>query len=237
MKNVILLLLAMWSVQAMGSASRILDGQQITNGAATLTLPTTTDTILGRATTDTLTNKSISGATNTLSAIPAATALTGQVPVANGGTSLSTLTTGALVVGAGSSAPTFVSPGSNGQVLTVVGGAWASAASPTAPTITGSTGTPSNITAAGGIAFTGSNYANIWFIQGSPGAVTVTATPQVAVGTSVGQVLKLVGQDNTKTVTLADGNGLALNGSWVGALDSFLTLVWDGTNWIEESRR
>ena len=35
----------------------------------TLTLPTSTDTLVGRATTDTLTNKSISGATNTLSNI------------------------------------------------------------------------------------------------------------------------------------------------------------------------
>lgn len=35
----------------------------------TITLPTSTDTLVGRATTDTLTNKSISGATNTLSNI------------------------------------------------------------------------------------------------------------------------------------------------------------------------
>jgi len=36
----------------------------------TLTLPTSTDTLVGRATTDTLTNKSISGSTNTLTNIP-----------------------------------------------------------------------------------------------------------------------------------------------------------------------
>jgi len=40
----------------------------ITNGG-TLTLPTSTDTLVGRATTDTLTNKSISGSTNTLTNI------------------------------------------------------------------------------------------------------------------------------------------------------------------------
>ena len=42
---------------------------QIVN-TGTLTLPTSTDTLVGRATTDTLTNKSISGSTNTLTNIP-----------------------------------------------------------------------------------------------------------------------------------------------------------------------
>ena len=41
----------------------------ITNNSNTLTLPTTADTIVGRATTDTLTNKTISGSSNTLSNI------------------------------------------------------------------------------------------------------------------------------------------------------------------------
>ena len=40
------------------------------SNTGTLTLPTSTDTLVGRATTDTLTNKSISGSTNTLSNIP-----------------------------------------------------------------------------------------------------------------------------------------------------------------------
>lgn len=39
------------------------------SGAAVITMPTVTDTLVGKATTDTLTNKSISGATNTLTAI------------------------------------------------------------------------------------------------------------------------------------------------------------------------
>jgi hypothetical protein len=57
----------------------------ITN-TGTVTLPTATDTLVARTTTDTLTNKSISGSANTLTAIPLSTAVTGQLPTANGGT-------------------------------------------------------------------------------------------------------------------------------------------------------
>ena len=65
---------------------------QISN-TGVLTLPTSTDTLVGRATTDTLTNKSISGSTNTLTNIPNA-ALTnssltiGTTNIALGATSL-----------------------------------------------------------------------------------------------------------------------------------------------------
>ena len=66
-----------------------------------LTLPTSTDTLVGRATTDTLTNKSISGSTNTFSNIPN-TAITGlgtmstqnanSVAITGGTVSVSTVT-------------------------------------------------------------------------------------------------------------------------------------------------
>jgi hypothetical protein len=103
--------------------------------------------------------------------------------------------------------------------------------------VTGSQASPSAITAVGGIAFSGTAYFNVWFIAGNGGAVTVTANPQIGAGSSVGQLLWVIGTSATNTVTLADGNGLSLNGAWVGGNNSALELVWNGAVWTELSRR
>jgi hypothetical protein len=107
---------------------------QIVN-TGTLTLPTSTDTLVGRATTDTLTNKTISavilsgGGTlsgtftgGTLNA--AAVTSTAAIPVSSGGTGLATLTSANLLVGAGTSSPTFIAPGATGNVLISNGTNW-----------------------------------------------------------------------------------------------------------------
>ncbi len=57
-------------VFATPTSNRQLTGSSIKNGASLLTLPTTADTLIGRVTTDTVTNKSISGSANTLTNIP-----------------------------------------------------------------------------------------------------------------------------------------------------------------------
>ena len=60
--------------------------------------------------------------------VDAATNITGTLPVANGGTGASTLTSNNVLLGAGTSAVTFVAPGSSGNVLTSNGSTWTSAA-------------------------------------------------------------------------------------------------------------
>lgn len=105
-----------------------------------------------------------------------------------------------------------------------------------APTITGTRAAPSAIVAGTGVAFTGAFYNNIWFIQGSGGAVTISANPQIAAGTNTGQRLCLVGRDDTNTVTFTDGTGLYTGGQTLqlGA-NSIANFFWDGSAWVLES--
>ena len=77
---------------------------QISN-TGTLTLPTSTDTLVGRATTDTLTNKSISGSSNTLTNIPNSALTNSSITI--GSTSVSLGGTAATVAGLTLTTPTI----------------------------------------------------------------------------------------------------------------------------------
>jgi len=54
------------------------------------------------------------------------TGVTGTLPVANGGTGLATLTANNVILGNGATAPLFVAPSTNGNVLTSNGTTWVS---------------------------------------------------------------------------------------------------------------
>ena len=96
--------------------------------------------------------------------------LAGTLAVANGGTSLTTLTANNVILGNGASAPTFVAPSSSGNVLTSNGTTWAS----TAPAA-GGTVTSASVVSANGFAGT---------------VATATTTPAITVSTSITGVLK-----------------------------------------------
>lgn len=102
-------------------------------------------------------------------------------------------------------------------------------------TPTGSAGSPVLVTAVGGLTAAGAQ-REIKFIAGNGGPVTVTATPQIAAGTIIGQELTLRGTNDTNTVALGDGNGLLLNGACTLRNGSSLALLWDGTLWVEVAR-
>jgi len=79
---------------------------------------------------------SLSGLTPS-SATGGAITLAGTLGVASGGTGATTLTSGSLLAGNGTGAVAEIAPGANGQVLTVVSGAWASAAAAVTATAQG----------------------------------------------------------------------------------------------------
>lgn len=245
MKKIILLLSFLLAINVWATSTRTLDGQQITNGAALLTLPTTTDTLLGRDTTDTLTNKSLNGGSNTFTNIPASAVSSGTLSVSNGGTGASSLTLNNVLLGNGTSAVQFVAPGTSGNVLTSNGTTWSSSALPaTTPSLNGGSASPQSVSAAGGVSLASIGYVNFVWVVGNGGAVTVTATPSVTVCTADGQLLYIIGTDNTNTVTLQDAGTLSnsklrLNGQWVGAKYSQLLLSCNfaTTEWFEVSRR
>lgn len=68
--------------------------------------------------------------------------------------------------------------------------------------------------------------------------VTVTANPRVEFGSFDGQLITIVGEDNTRTVTLENGLGLALSATIVLKENTNLVLEYNAHKgvWIEKSR-
>lgn len=132
---------------------------------ATLSSIITPSNVETASSTSTLTNKTISGSSNTITNVPLSTAVTGTLPVANGGTGAASLTANNVLLGNGTSAVQVVAPGSSGNVLTSNGTTWQS----TAPAPSGGSVTA---TASGAIT---SSAAAVVNSDGTVSAITPTA--------------------------------------------------------------
>lgn len=102
--------------------------------------------------------------------------------------------------------------------------------------VVGTRGAPTSVVAGTGIVAPTSNADHLCYIQGSGGAVDVSANPQIAAGVRDGQIMTLRGRNATNTVLLEDGTGLVMNGAYSVGLDSEIAFRWDTTNWVESYR-
>jgi len=94
------------------------------------------------------------------------------------------------------------------------------------------------ITATDGIGFR-NNFDQLRIVSATSGNTTITANPQIKEGFD-GQIGKLIGTNNTRTVTIANGNGLVLKGSspLIIAEDIVIQFHYNKSRnvWIEDFR-
>jgi len=99
----------------------------------------------------------------------------------------------------------------------------------------GTMGIPTVITAAGGIPSSTSDFRTE-IIKGPVAGVTaITALAQIAIGTSIGQELTLIGGSDSESISITDGNGVVLgfNETWESSYNNVLKLIWNGFAWVK----
>lgn len=161
-------------------------------------------------------------ATTYLSSLTLGSAL----PVASGGTSLTTLTANNVILGNGTGAPSFVAPSTTGNVLTSNGTTWTSAAA-----------------AAGGVSYTAVKTSNYTAVNNdgvqtdtTGGAFTVTLPASPSVGNIVIVIDSLgywgtnnltIGRNGLKIANLSEDLVCDINGATVTLVYTGATYGWN----------
>lgn len=141
------------------------------------------------------------------------------------------------------SARTFIAPNkfeiavNDGQVVTgfsLVGGL--SGGGDGGLSTLGSPSLPIAVDPAAGVVI-GSGQRQLHFLESETGEQSITANPQIAAGSTLGQELILRGVSDIDYIVLENGTGLSLNGTCNLDSNQSLYLIWDGSVWAEISRR
>ena len=186
-----------------GATGAVNDALQFVDvGDGTVTSVGGTGTVNGLTLSGTVTSSGDLTLGGTLANVDLAAAVTGTLPVANGGTGATTLTANAVLIGSDTSAVSTVAPGTSGNVLKSTGSAWASSA-PSGqpdPTLTGV-----NLSVTSGT-----------FVVATAGSITIT----LPAGPSAGDfVIVKDGTGAAATTSFA----VARNGSNIASAASDLT--------------
>ena len=159
-----------------------------------------------------------------------AVVVAGTLDVNNGGTGLATLTANNVILGNGTSTPTFVAPSTSGKVLTSNGTTWVSSVPATSGTVTSVAMTVpsvlsisgSPITSSGTLALTYSGTA-LPVLNGGTGVTTSTGTTNVVLSNSPTLVTPVLGaatgtsfQGIIGNVTPAAGTFTTITGAILG---------------------
>jgi len=156
--------------------------------------------------------------------------LANALPVGSGGTGLSTLTANSVILGNGTSSPTFVAPGTSGNVLTSNGTSWTSSAGGG-----GSSLTIDNKTAAYTIV-TG-DLGKV--INCTSGTFTISLTAAATLGSGFNVTIWNTSATTTDVITIDPNGAETIDGSTTITLrlGEGTEIVSNGTNWITGNKK
>ena len=186
-------------------------GEKATTGTGNVVLatsPTLVTPILGTPTSGTLTNAT---------GLPLTTGVTGTLPIANGGTNITTYTTGDVLYASSTNVLSKLAAGTNGQVLTLASGvpSWAAGAS----------GVTINTTTITG----GTSGRVLYDNGGTVGELIVTGTGNAVLATSPTLVTPILGTPTS--VTLTNATGLPVGGISATGTPSITTYLRGDGSW------
>jgi hypothetical protein len=199
-----------------GTTSTTLTSSQTANRI--LTLPDADDTLVGKATSDVLTNKTINGSSNTITNVSLTSGVTGTLPLTNGGTGQTTAAAAITALAGTQTSGYYLRSNGTNTLLAAISAA-------DVPTLNqNTTGTAANVTGTVAIANggTGQTTASAAFNALSP----ITTTGDLILGNGTNSATRLAIGTNGYVLT---SNGTTASWAAAGSGSGTVTSITAGT--------